>query len=337
MDAKELKEYIIEKDLTPKILEELECHKIKKHSKEYRSALPNRTNGTSVSVRLSNLSTNVYSEGNEFSGDIITLVMNIKSVSFIEALKWIHEVLGLEFTGRPVKKDKPKFDPLALFKDIKCRSYNNDIELKVYDEDILNNYIMLPHIKLIKEGISNQSQRRFNVGYDIRSKRIVFPYRYHAGCENSFVGCVGRTVDPDYEILDIPKYFALKPFSKSLTLFGLAENYEGIQNKDMVVVMEGEKSVLKADTFGYDNVVAVGSHSISREQRRLLLGLGVEIVLGFDNDIDEDEIINMCKQFKKFQRVSYMRDKEGLLGKKDAPVDRGLRVYKSLLKNRIRL
>ena len=340
MDAQEIKQHIIDKDLIETVLKKLECHKIKRHSKEYRCALPNKSNGTAVAVRLDTLGTSVYTEGDKVNGDILTLVMSVKGLNFIDSLRWLHQALGLQFTGRPRKKedDKPKFDPLALFKDIKCREYKSGVDkLKVYDCSILDSYIMLPHIELIKEGISVQSQRKFNVGYDSRSKRIVFPYRYYAGCENSYVGVTGRTCDKDYELLDIPKYFALKPFSKSLTLFGLAENYEGIQQSGKVIVVEGEKSVLKLHTFGYENVVAVGSHSISKEQRRLLLGLNVEVFLGFDNDVNEDEIIDMCKKFKKYQRVSYMKDTDGLLGKKDSPCDKGIRVYRRLLENRVRL
>lgn len=344
MEASELKEYIVEKDSIVSVLEKLGCHKIKRNIRDIRCALPNRSNGTSVSVKLDNLSTTVFSEGGRVSGDIITLVSYIKDYkthAFINSLKWLHEACGLKFTSRPTKKkEENKKDPLALFRSIvsdDSSSKNRENELKVYDDSILNSYIMKPHKILLDEGISIQSQKKYNVCYCPRSKRIVFPYRYHNGDEDSYLGASGRTTIEDYDVLDIAKYYAMPPFSKGATLYGYAEGYEGIQQSKMVVVFEGEKSVLKTCTFGYNNAVAVGSHSITPQQRSLLLGLGVEIVIAFDNDVDENEIVERCNEFIKYRKVSYIRDRDGLLDGKDSPVDKGYKVYINLLKNRIRV
>lgn len=339
MDARELKEYIIEKNLIEIVLEKLGCHKIKKNRKDIRCALPSSENGTAVSVKLNTLSTTVFSESDKVNGDIITLVSHIKSFKFIQSLKWLHEACNLMFTGLPTKKEELNLiDPLALFKNIKCSDigcYIND-ELEIYSSSVLDQYIVMPHIELFREGISVQTQRKYSIAYDPKSKRILFPHRWHSGDENDLVGLIGRTLNPDWKILDLAKYFPLIPFSKSMNLYGYSENYETIQKSGMVIVVEAEKSVLKNDTFGECNAVALGSHSISQEQKRLLLSLGVEVVLAMDNDVLEDDVKLMCKNFSKFQRVSYIKDTDGLLGKKDSPLDCGYRTYLKLLENRIR-
>ena len=120
MDAQEIKQHIIDKDLIETVLKKLECHKIKRHSKEYRCALPNKSNGTAVAVRLDTLGTSVYTEGDRVNGDILTLVMSIKGLNFIDSLRWLHQALGLQFTGKPRKKedDKPSAGAYACKRNV---------------------------------------------------------------------------------------------------------------------------------------------------------------------------------------------------------------------------
>lgn len=263
-------------------------------------------------------------------GDIISIVMEITNTEFKQALKIIHDILGLKFTisFKPLQK---KYDPLDIFERAKSNTSYNKQELVFYGDDVLNayNYIHLPHMLLVKEGIVPSVQHEFNVMYDTKSKRILFPHRYWS--TGDIVGIFGRTVINEWQILNIPKYYGVLPYPKSLNLYGLYENYKAIQNYGYVVVVEGEKSVLKAKSLQHPNFVALGGHELSTEQIKILIGLDTEIVFALDNDVDKSISEHMCKEFRGIRNVSYIYDTDGLLGAKDAPIDKGRKKFEYLL------
>ena len=135
-------------------------------------------------------------------------------------------------------------------------------------------------------------------------------------------------------VYNIPKYFGVRPYPKSLNLYGLWQNYQSIQEKGYVIVLEAEKSVMQLDTYGINNGVAIGSHEISPMQRRILIGLDVEIIIAFDKGISEDFIQNTCSKFRKFRKCTYIFDELDLLSDKASPTDLGINIFNILFKNR---
>lgn len=256
--------------------------------------------------------------------------MEITNTEFKEALKTIHNILGLKFI-MSFTPSQQKYDPLAIFKKAKSNTLYNHSELIFYDNDVLHthNYVHLPHMILVREGIIPSVQCKFNVMYDIESKRILFPHRYWS--TGDIVGIFGRTVVDEWEMLNIPKYYGVLPYPKSLNLYGLYENYKNIQHYGYVVVVEGEKSVLKARSLQHPNFVALGGHELSEEQIKILIGLDVDIVFALDNDLNKSISEHMCKEFKGIRSTSYVYDTDGVLGAKDAPIDQGRKTFEYLL------
>lgn len=244
MDAVELKEYIINNDKIEDILLTLGCHKIKKNGDEIRCALPNHNNATSVCVKVNSLSITVYSDDLSSKGDIFTFIMDLKSIKFYDVIKFLHDTLNLEMTAKKKVKVN-KSDILLPFRNAKALAnahFSKRVDLDLLD-DFGNEYIFLPHIDWIRDGILPFACKRFNIGYDTKSKRILIPHRLWCGTDNNFVGIIGRTTIKNSEMFDIPKYFPLKAYTKSLNVYGLQENYKSIQEKEYVVVYEAEKSV----------------------------------------------------------------------------------------------
>jgi hypothetical protein len=75
-----------------------------------------------------------------------------------------------------------------------------------------------------------------------------------------------------------PKYLYLIQGFMSQTLFGYSENYSSLYEGNVIVV-ESEKSVLKLDSWGYNNVVALGSNSLSPAQAKLIMSLNPKSVI----------------------------------------------------------
>ena len=260
--------------------------------------------------------------------------MHILNISFPESNKQIHNLLGLEYKFIKQKESvKTEIDPLRIFKKVKTRNnlFNvNDIEL--YSDDILRDYVQLPHIDWIRDGIMPWTCEKFNIGYSTEKKRIVIPIRHWCGEENEYLGIIGRTTVPEYSIFDIPKYFPLKPYSKSINIYGLQENYKSIQENQYCIVYEAEKSVLKRHSRKDETGVAIGSHSLSDEQVKILIGLDVSIIIAYDKDIPLNYIRSECERFYQTRNIYYIYDKYDLLKDKDSPADANNKIFNYLLK-----
>lgn len=332
MKAYDLKQYIIENDKIPDILEWLGCHHIKSYTKRYSCAMPEHDNATAISVKKDTLKTNIFSKSIEMKGDIFTLVMDIKNITFPQTLREIHRVLGLKYINILSDKKEEKKDILEIFKKAKRKhkEYTNE-ELQIYNEDICREFIPIPYIDWIKEGIMPFTQKEFGIGYSRLRNRVCIPWRYWCGNSNQYTGIVGRTLDENYKELGIPKYFPLISFPKSMNIYGLQENYKYIQEAGVCIIFESEKSVLKCHSLGIKNTVAIGGHELSEEHKKILLSLDVALIFAMDKDMDEELSINMCNSVKMFRETGYIHDEYRLLGEKDSAIDKGIKIFKVLL------
>lgn len=318
----------------PNILENIGCHSITEHRTEYRAGLPDDSNKTKVSVKKETLSGRIYLPEGSLKGDIISIVMQILDIKFLQALKEIHKILKIPFKIK-LNQENEKKNPLEIFENIRKKNRCNNIKIKAYDDSVLDkyNYIKLPHMDLVRESIVPSVQREFDVMYDVETRRILFPHRHWSSGE--ILGVFGRTTVENYDLFDIPKYYGILPYPKSLNLYGLFQNYKSIQEAGYVIVLEGEKSVLKAKSLGFDNCVSLGGHELSEEQIKILIGLNVDIIFALDKDMSKDLSIQMCNELKSCRNTSYIYDKYDLLEEKDSPIDKGKKIFEYLLKYKI--
>lgn len=265
--------------------------------------------------------------------------MELKHCSFGEANKYLHKILGLRFSYTKPKTNqcKPDNDPLYFFKKVKRKRTVVNEDAPVYDETCLKEYTNLPYIGWVREGIMPFICERFHIGFSYDRNRIIIPWRNWCGDENDYLGLVGRTVVPNYDMLDIPKYFGIVPFQKGQTLYGLYENYKSIQEAGYIVVFESEKSVLKRCSRLDNTGVAIGSHTLSEQQVKILISLNVEIVIALDEGLDINLIRKECDKFYQIRKVSYIYDRWDLIpkGSKDSPADAKNKIYNFLFKHRV--
>lgn len=339
MTVNELKEYVYENKKIEYVLNEIGCHSIKYHmSKEFYSCGNyNGDNQGAINVK-NNEYLNVinWTREKEFgdSSDLITLVQYNKNLSFVEAVKYLHDILGLKYEYKKAEKPKKKFDPLDVFKRVlgKRRTINVD-DIHILDDKLLNDYIPMLHIDWIREGITERTRKKFGLAYSYKYKRVIIPMRYWLTGE--LLGFNQRTTVENYNEFGIKKYFITPTYPKLLNIYGLYENHNDIQKAGYVVVYEAEKSVLKRDSLNDPTGVALSGHTISDEQVRILIGLDVEIVIAFDKDVSVDEVRHVCEKFKNIRKVSYICDKWNVLSHKDSPADARNKDYQFLFDNRI--
>lgn len=334
MDAQELKDYIINNKKIEYVLDSLGCHGFHDNGREIRCALPNKTNKTALSIKKDSLKVKSYAASKEFSGNIFTLIMVLKECEYIGASKYLHKLLDIKYKYKSRKKDEIKESPLSIFERAKGKkTYKQDID--IFGGEQLIEYAPYPHISYIREGITKATCDKFSIGFDLRSKRIVIPHRYWAGKSDDFVGIMGRTTLENYKELGIPKYFPLKKYWKGMNLYGLNENYKDIQRIGYVTVFEAEKSVLKRDSRLDYTGTSLCSHEMTIEQVKILIGLDVPIIIAMDNDIPLYHVRSLCENFYGIRDVSYIYDKNKLVGPQDSPADATMEEYDKLFKERV--
>jgi DNA primase len=340
LNVQALKDKLIDdSDLITLVLENLGCGKINtiRSMNEIRCAIDDDvdSNANSIRVKTDTLWVTSFSDRLNFSGDIISFVIELNDLKFNEAIKFICSAIGIEYDGLDIPTEKAPALFGGYFKGIK-QSYDiTDIDIKTYDENILNEFLIMPSKLLLDDGISRETQREFGIGYDYQSQRILLPWRTPEGL---LCGATGRWNGEDYEEFGESKYKPVFPvigFQKSFLLYGYSENYKTIQQTRMTIISESEKATLKLHSMGYANGISIGSHNISNVQVQLIKSLFPKfIILAFDEDIEECFLIEECKrlQFENSfiqAKIGYIFDndntylpKDSKMSPADLPVDK---------------
>lgn len=345
MDIESLKKYIYENNKIEHVLESIGCHHIEynKNSNYYYAAMPDGDNPKGVCIYNDEyLSFSSLSRGIEQieHKDISNLIMYVKKYSFARAVKYLHNILGLDYEPYTKKdKEEKRNDPLEVFKRIARRSTMkrciNTADIHELDEELVNDYVPLLYIGWFNEGIMPYAAEKFGICYSYRHKRVVIPLRHWK--TGKLLGFNQRTTVENYQEFGIKKYFITPTYRKSMNVYGLYENKEEIEQKKICVIVEAEKSVLKRYSWQDGTCVALQGKTLSPEQRRIILGLDVrEIVVALDKDANIDEVRHICEQFYGFKRrVSYIWDTDGDLKDKESPCDKNKEIYDKLFDNRV--
>ena len=299
---------------------------------EYWGLSPFKDENTpSFSIRRETNSFYDFSSG--IGGNIFTFVKHYNQCSAKTAVEILKQYAGFDGEKMVVRKKLPATTVCKKFKPPKQQKKASAIT--VYPENCMEKYEKRADKLAVweKEGISRESLDKFQVYYDSFSNRLVYPIRDITG---KIVNIGGRTLDPDFKAKKLRKYTYFSGWGEMNVIYGLFENMKKILDKREVILFEGCKSVLVADSWGIHNTGAILTSHLNPQQLKLLARLGVKVVFALDKDvrIRDDHNIN---KLKRYVNVEYFWDWGDLLDEKDAPVDKGLEVFKELYANKIKL
>ena len=292
--------------------------KIRSNHREIRCAFEPGMNPTAVVIRLQN-NENLFVKDYErnFSYDFINYLIKAKNVEFKDVMNVIKQELHLD----SIYNYKRKVGLFGGLYDKLSRS-NSEISVTTYPEEILKPYGNTSNTLWLRDGISLSTQRKWGIGYDVLSQRITMPIRTSTG---EIMAIKGRLNGEPEEFE--PKYLYLVNGPMSQTLFGYSENYGSLYEGNVIIV-ESEKSVLKLDSWGYNNVVALGSNSLSPAQAKLIMSLNpksVTFMLDKNLKLKNTRInIDMLKNFCVMKQIEirYWDWTENItLDDKSAPCD----------------
>lgn len=288
-------------------------------------------NTPSFSVRRESNSFYCFSSG--IGGNAFTFTRFYAKCSISEALSILKSYVGLgenemvKMTKLPVTMSCRKFRKKTPTKKVSV--------VKKYPPNYMEKYEKSPNKLAVweNEGISKESLDKFQVYYDSFSDRLVYPIR---NIEGTIVNIGGRTLDQDWKAKDLRKYTYFSGWGEMDVIYGLYENMQSIMNKREIILFEGCKSVLLADSNGIHNTGALLTSHLNPAQMKILAKLGVRVVFALDKDVRVRDDRNINK-LKRYVNVEYLWDKEDLLNDKDAPLDKGIEIFESLYRNRLRL
>ncbi len=320
------------------ILEELGCYKINPSfaQNEIRCALPYGTNATSISVLLQEyIPVYVFSmpEYDDYERkDIITLVQFIKGYDFFKALEWLCVKLQVEFGDYTPTETMPIVNEIRREKRKKRNDGINTLEHKILPLSELTKYDKCVVEDWTKEGLSPESQTKYGILNDKTKHRWLIPIYDENG---NLVSFKGRTYSPSWEQMGISKYIYYEKLGVNDILFGLNFNKEKIKEKDEIILFEAEKSVIAADSYGYDWSANLGKNGINKHLRKKILSLKISnCVLAFDKDVSWADGLKEAKKLSKYMNVYIVFDRQGLLSSKQSPVDKGKNIWEILYRTR---
>lgn len=285
----------------------------------------------SFSVRRESNRFYCFSSG--VGGNVFTFVKFYNRCSSREAVEILKKYAGVD--GEMEAPKEKMASTLVCKKFKKPVSRQKKKPLHTYPEDCMKKFEIRDDKLQVweDEGISRESLRKFQVFFDSFTNRLVYPIRNFAG---QIVNIGGRTLDPKWKEKNMRKYTYFSGWSDMDVIYGLYENLPYIKEKKEIIIFEGCKSVLLADTWGIHNTGALLTSHLNPNQMKMLAKLGVRVVFALDKEVNVREDHNI-QRLKKYVPVEFLWDKDGLLGDKDAPVDKGKDVFWRAYDNRIKL
>lgn len=289
--------------------------------------------------------------------DIISIVQNVKNLNFLAAKQYIETRYGIsqdsEMHIGEFAEEEDSEDWSILNREYVQAEVDTERNFNVINESVLRRFYKMYHPCFYNDGISIETLHKFGIMYDILNRRVIIPHREEEG---KLIAIRCRNLDED--LIKDNKYMpivldgVLLSARTSSYFYGMYYNKDKIRRMKKVILVESEKAVMQMEEIlGEENniALALSSSSISLMQVRLLEELGVEeVVIAVDKDYheygSEEEKLNAMKVRKAIINkllghfsISVIWDKEGLLGYKDSPTDKGAEVFFKLYERRIRI
>lgn len=264
-------------------------------------------------------------------GSVLTFVQKYHHLGFEDALKHLCAYAGVSepaqdkrlLATKIIKRFKPskRTEKVATYKKL------DDGIMSLYERDLSK------LAEWIDEGIPILLLDKYQVRYDPFENRLVYPVRSVGG---AIINICGRTLDPDWKQKKTKKYRHYYKMGVLDTFCGYYEHEKAIRDSKEIILFEGLKSVMIAESWGVDNACAVCTSHLNPEQRKILIKLGARVVFALDSEVDvaKDEEITKLRRYVQIETVI---NRDGLLKDKMSPVDAGHDVWKSLYERRVRL
>ena len=268
------------------------------------------------------------------SGSIYTWIQLTENLSFPQAVQKVAELTNSELHEYTESKTMSFFKELGKLQKSKTEIVNRTI-LDI-NKDYYQKYVDESPREWIDEGITEEELKKYNIRIDLTSNRIVYPV---FSDNDELISVKGRTRFKNYKDLKIMKYINYFKLGGRLDYFqGMQQARDSINSSGEIIIVEGIKSVMKLDQWGFHNTVSAETSKLNEYQVELLIQMKVrDVVIAFDKDVGMGKIKDCVKLLKRFANVYVVYDRWRLLENKDSPCDQGKDTWIYLYNNKIKL
>jgi len=316
-----------------------QTEELHKKGDKYFCCCPFHNNDDTPSLCIYPSSNRWYCFGCGAGSSIYDWIMKKEDLSFADSIKKVADITDstIDITSWYESESVKFLKELKKDKESKACLYKLDRQVLDFSSDYLDKYSDELPEEWLAEDMTAEALKIYNIRIDHDANRIVYPVFDEDG---QFIGVKGRTRLAAYKELGLSKYINYQKIG-GLTYFqGWQQAFSEIINRKSVIIFEGIKSCIKAYGWGIKNTVASETSDLSEGQLRLLIKNGIsEVIIAWDSDQDFKKIISnpRIKTLKRFTDVSVIRDMKHILDEKEAPVDKGERVFRELFDRRVRL
>ncbi|MEA2056430.1 MAG: DNA primase [Patescibacteria group bacterium] len=245
------------------------------------------------------------------SGDVIEFLEQYDGMSFLEALKYLADRVGIELKSYSRSNDDKERETLLEILDLAqryfhyllmehklgkpARSYLKERSVTKESIKLFNLGYALPAwdglFKFLTKKKKYKEQDILQAGLIIKARsgryydrfrdRIIFPLKNHRG---QVVGFSGRALNKDDKT---PKYInspETKLYHKSQMLYGYKELYQEIRKAKKIIIVEGEFDVVSSRQAHVNFISAIKGSALTEEQARLISRCVEKVLLCLDSD-----------------------------------------------------
>lgn len=248
------------------------------------------------------------------SGDVITFIMEIESLDFFDAVKFLAERVKMPLPNIQYDDDKIKEQ-----KRQRERDYNLLRDTALFYVGNLKKEQAFKHVEyILNRGIKSAMVQKFGIGASLNYDDLPLYLSSKGYSEDEMIRCGvvdknkngklfdslgGRLIIPIInafgqvvafggrllEKADFAKYKNTKEtgvFLKSKTLFNLV-NVKKLKNEvglDGIIIVEGYMDVISMVQAGFENVVASMGTSLTKDQARILKRYTEKVYISYDGD-----------------------------------------------------
>lgn len=261
----------------------------------------------SCTVFLDSADPHFYCFGCGAGGDVITFVMKIENLGYVEAVKFLADRAGMTMPEDLKNDESSRIKSRILeinrtaarfFFDTLTRSPDGEKGRRYFAERQLSMTTITKYgLGYAPNGWSNLYNHLRSKGfydeeiiaaflckrgkkdgvYDVFRDRVMFPI---IDLRGNVIAFGGRTIDGDG-----PKYVNSSDtpvFKKSRNLFSL--NFAKKSEEKRLILAEGYMDVIAINQAGFENVVATLGTALTQEQARLMSQYAEEIIIAYDSD-----------------------------------------------------
>ncbi len=316
-----------------------QTEELHKKGDKYFCCCPFHNNDDTPSLCIYPSSNRWYCFGCGAGSSIYDWIMKKEDLSFADSIKKVADITdsNIDIISWYESESVKFLKELKKDKESKACLHKLDRQVLDFSSDYLEKYSDELPEEWLAEDMTAEALKVYNIRIDHDANRIVYPVFDEDG---QFIGVKGRTRLAAYKELGLSKYINYQKIG-GLTYFqGWQQAFSEIINRKSVIIFEGIKSCIKAYGWGIKNTVASETSDLSEGQLRLLIKNGIsEVIIAWDSDQDFKKIISnpRIKTLKRFTDVSVIRDMKHILDEKEAPVDKGERVFRELFDRRVKI